>query len=1011
MKTSTAKAALRGATCLSVFALSMGATGAFAQDAATTTTAAPAADAADTSANTIIVTGSISRNPAAQTASPVTVITSEDMQKKGMKTVADLVQNLAANNAGTLNSSWSSHGFATGASAPSLRGLNDGYTLTLFNGMRSAYYPLADDGERNFVDINSMPSDILDRVDVLQDGASATYGSDAIAGVVNVIVKRQIQGLHMDASAGISQRGDGGEKRISATYGYGDLDRQGFNIFANVMYQKNDALPLSARKGLSGTADQSSVCDSQGNCLTNGIRNGVQADGSYDGFQSTSVPFVRPVDGDLNPTGTGTYALANPSAGCGSLTAATLTSAQQAGTTAPSTVCQQDLVNQYGMMDSQIVRKGFTVKGTAKVGSNAEAFLLFNYYNVKTANQISPLSLTGQTAAGGTTETASSIFLPVYVCSQGVGSIDANGNLTASGCNASNGTLNPSNPYAAQGEQAQLSSLYDRPRETLTDAKTYRIQGGIDGTFGANNDWHYNVQGQTSWVTLGITNKNYINLEGLMNAVAQGTYNFADPSANTEAQRQLIAPDNYTRSVSKSSQLQASLDHDFFQLPGGMLNVAVTGQWRYEGVNNPSANAPNEDDPYDRYYSINAVGVDASRHVWSAGYQVTAPIVDMLTVTASGSYDHYSTGMQHFSPKFEAKFKPIRQVTLRGTFSKGFRVPSFMEAYAEPTTGYVSTSINCNSAVYTQFCADHNASYYGNSYSYGVTSQGNPDLKPETSTSYTFGTVIQPIHNVTLTVDYWHTKIKNVIIPVSVTTDMINEYYQNNGVVNVPGVTVTPGVADPNNPSALPLLGTISGSYTNADSYLAEGIDVGAEATVPLTKNLTWETNFQGSYLMKLQQTLADGTVQRYDGTLGPCNVTSCSGAPKWRLNWTNTLDFNGKGSISLTGYYTSGYSEVATDSGGVYGNCQASADNGQVLSFSDGSPVQCRAKATFDLDAHAEVKVADKFTLYTDIENLLDTKPDYEPNAAYGLYQYNPAWQEKLFMGRWMRVGVKIDI
>ena len=101
MKTPAAKAALRGATCLSIFALGMGAaTGAYAQDT-TATTAAPA----DASNNTIVVTGSISRNPAAATASPVTIVTSEDMQNRGIKTVSDLVQNLSANNAGTLNSS------------------------------------------------------------------------------------------------------------------------------------------------------------------------------------------------------------------------------------------------------------------------------------------------------------------------------------------------------------------------------------------------------------------------------------------------------------------------------------------------------------------------------------------------------------------------------------------------------------------------------------------------------------------------------------------------------------------------------------------------------------------------------------------------------------------------------------------------------------------------------------------------------------------------------------------
>src|SRR5690606_28095761 len=108
-----------------------------------------------------------------------------------------------------------------------------------------------------------------------------------------------------------------------------------------------------------------------------------------------------------------------------------------------------------------------------------------------------------------------------------------------------------------------------------------------------------------------------------------------------------------------------------------------------------------------------------------------------------------------------------------------------------------------------------------------------------------------------------------------------------------------------------------------------------------------------------------DGTIWRADGTLGPCGWTSCSGAPKWRLTWQNTVDFNDKFNFTLTASYTSGYSPTATDSGGVYKDCEASAAAGQLVVYDNGDPVQCHVKATFNLDAHTEVKVAEKFTLY----------------------------------------------
>ncbi|MFC6435559.1 TonB-dependent receptor plug domain-containing protein [Novosphingobium resinovorum] len=917
MKTTIQKAALRGATSLTAFALLCGT--AHAQDAAP-----QAADNGDD--NVIIVTGSITRNPAAATASPVVSVTSDDLTKRGITTVADALQTLTANNAGTIPASWSAFGFTTGATAPSLRGFNNAYTLTLFDGMRTAYYPLADDTQRNIVDVNSISGTVVDRIDTLLDGASATYGSDAIAGVVNVITKRQITGLHLDGSMGISQRGDGGEQRINATYGYGDLEDQGFNIYATAEYQHNDSLYLRDRSGPWSTADQSGICGTaEQGCLTNGIRNGIQADGSYNGFQST------------------------------------------------------------------------------------EAFAMFNYYNVKTANSTSNAGWVGQTAAGGEQVTVSQIYLPTYVCSNGTSSITG-GVLTASGCDASNGTLNPNNPYAANGQLARLIGLPDKPRETFTDAKTYRLSGGVNGTVG--DGWNFSLGATASKVTLDVKNTGYIYLQGLMDAIAQGTYNFVDPSANSAEADQLVFPDQNKRATSKLAQVIATLNKDVFELPGGFVNIAVASQYRYESINNPSSNAPNNDNPTERYYGINAVGVKGNRDIWSASYEISIPVLDQLRFKADGSYDHYSTGQKNFSPKFEAEFKPIEEIKVRGTFSKGFRAPNLNESFQLPATGYTSAQINCDSPIYTAFCAAHasNPNYYAGTYSPGITSSGNSELKPEKSTSYTFGVVLQPKRNITLTLDYWHTKIRNVITSASASEDLYTQYYTNNGVVNIPGVTVTPGVADPENPNALPLLGQIISSFKNANSMKGSGIDFSADAQFGLTNTVSLHTKATASYLIRLEQENEDGSVWRYDGSLGGCNLTSCSGAPRFRLTWQNTLDFNDKASFTLTTSYTSGYSSTSADAGGVYKDCAASAENGQLVTYDNGDPVQCHSKGILNFDGHGEVKVADKFKLYFDVLNILDTKPKYDPNAAYGLYQFNPAWSDRLFMGRYLRVGAKVD-
>ncbi|RKF19363.1 TonB-dependent receptor [Altericroceibacterium spongiae] len=1002
MKTSIRKATLCCATSLTAFAALSAP--AYAQD--------EAAQSADDQAteNVIIVTGSITRNPAAATASPVVSVTSEDLDNRGIKTVSEALQTLTANNAGTIPASWSGNGFTTGATAPSLRGFNNAYTLTLFDGMRSAYYPLADDGQRNIVDINSMPGSITERVDTLLDGASATYGSDAIAGVVNVITKREIQGLHLDASMGLSQRGEGDEPRLNATYGYGDLDDQGFNVYANFEYQKNSPVDLRDRKGPWGTADQSSICGTtEDGCLTNNIRNGIQADGSYNSFQSTIVNFVQPFANPNNDP-LGDFELLNPAAGCGPLDSVTLTDAQRGDTDAPSVVCQQDLTHDYEAYTARTKRIGGTLRGTARLGDDTEAYLMFNYYNVTTANRSAPYGWTGRTAAGGDRVTISRIYLPAYVCSEGVGVIDDSGNLLGSGCDASNGTRNPNNPYAARGYSARLLGMPDQPRWTYTNAKTYRLSGGVNGSFG--DSWEYSVGATASEVTLDVTNTGYILAQGLMDAVAQGTYNFVDPSANSQDVVDSIFPDQHKRATSKLAQVIGTLSKDVFELPGGFVNVAVAGQYRYEKINNPSSNAPNAENPADRYYSINAIGVRGHRDVWSASYEISVPVLDELRFKADGSYDHYSTGQENFAPKFEAEFSPIEQVKLRGTFSKGFRAPNLNESFQLPSTGYTSATINCNTAAYEAFCAAHasNPSYYEGGYSPGVTSAGNPDLKSEKSTSYTFGVVVQPTRRITLTLDYWRTKINNLITPVNLSDEIYAAYYGNNGVVNIPGIEVTQGAPDPENPGALPLLGEVSSSFQNADSMLGKGIDFSANALFDVTNTVSWRTNATASYLIRLQQTV-DGSVNRFDGSLGGCNWTSCSGAPRFRAAWQNTLDFNDRASLTLTAYYTSGYSSTASDAGGTYKDCAASAAAGQLVTYPDsGNPVQCHGPSTFDLDGHGETKVGDNFTVYFDVLNILDGKPKYDPNAAYGIYNFNAAWQDRLFMGRYFRIGAKVD-
>ncbi|WP_241127161.1 TonB-dependent receptor plug domain-containing protein [Novosphingobium terrae] len=986
------------------------ATSAFAQDASQPTPA-PAAKPAEDTGPTIVVTGSITKNPAAATASPLVVLSSESLTQRGINTVSDALQTLPANNAGTMPTSWSSYGFATGASAPSLRGLNDGYTLTTFDGLRSAVYPLADDGVRNFVDLNTIPESIVDRVDVLQDGASSTYGADAVAGVVNVIVKKEIVGFHANASGGISQLGHAGEARFDATYGKGRLAEDGYNFYINGEYQHNAAVMQNQRGGIWGTANQSTICDASGSCLNNGIRNGVQSTGlikAYDVTKSaTPVGFAQAWDPTANNGaggGTGQWTMITPSAGCQGLTAInTAGHLASTDTASPSVACQQDRTSQYAMYSPEITRIGANARLTANVNDHIQVYGMFNFAETKTFSSGNPISFNTQTD-GGTYDTTQ-LLLPVYTCATGVN------------CNASNGVLNTkNNPFAASGQQALLSGTYDLPTETYTNAKTYRFSGGISGDFGKG--WNFNLEGTTSWINLDVNQLNYVNAVNLQTAVAEGTYNFGDQSTNTQAARDFIAPAVHTTDRSKLTQIQGTVNRDFLQMPGGQLNIAVGAAYRFESVYQPSAN------PDDSYFGVNGVAVSGSRRVYSGFYEVAAPVFSFLKLKADGRYDSYSSGQSNFSPKFEAQFQPVKQLKIRGTFSKGFKIPSFNQSNGLPTTGYSTIGFQCSDPVYTAFCAAHSSApgYFNGvgtsrtdptqgsgSYSLGVTAVGNPNLKPEKSTSFTLGTVFTPNRHLTFTADFWHTKITDIIVSVTDTTPALEQYFANNGVVTLPGLSATSAGIDTANPTALALPRTIVASYTNANSEVASGVDISATARYELGHGMRFTSQMNGSWLTKLALT-ADGVEYRYDGTLGPCETTSCSGAPHFRAVWANTLEFGPerKYAVTLTGNYTSGYTDSATDDGAVYGGC--TAGKGDTVGYPDGTPVICSTHPTFTIDMHTQARIDKHFLIYMDVKNLLNSGPVYDPAAGYGLYQFNPAWDDSNFIGRYFRVGAKID-
>jgi iron complex outermembrane receptor protein len=1003
--------ALRAGVAPFALAVAFAGAPAFAQDTPSPVTTVSAEDVEEEEGNVILVTGTLFSRTDTETPSPVTVLSSETMAERGINTVAEAIQRIPANNAGTIQQGWNTgFNFASGANAPALRGLTVQSTLSIADGLRIAPYPLADDGQRNFVDLNTIPQAIVDRIEVLRDGASSTYGADAIAGVINVITKREIQGLHLNGSFGISQEGDAGEQRIDATWGYGDLNDQGFNFYVSGEYQKQDALWMRDRDYPFNTADWTNICsDSGSTCMANLNWNGITPEsGFFNAFITIpGVTMVRPYQANGTTTAGG-YTFLNQAAGCrGYEFIAPGTIVAETGSTAfPQGICEVDVNHEFIMLQPEIERMGLSGRFTANVGDNAQVYAMVNWYNTKTHAQFTPLGLNGTPTPPNNGAAAYNVWLPDYVCPTGVGTISGQN----TGCTAVNGTVNPYNPYANTGlrTRAFLRMPGDRGRTVDTDTHTLRGVLGVDGSFG--DDWNYSASFTASEVRLERNQGNYLIPQRIADLVARGQFNFADPQANGDEVWDYIAPLNSVDSTSKLWQAQATLAKDLFELPGGPLQAAVGGLYRQESIDAPSGNPGTLGNQYDRYYSINSVGTAGSRNVWSGFFEVNAPIVESFELNFSGRYDDYSTGQSNFSPKVGAKFTPIPEIAIRGTYSQGFRIPSFNESFGLPTTGYVTRTVNCTT--YAAFCAAHgNNAYATGQYTLGLTQVGNPDLDPEESEAFTAGIIVEPIRNVSFTVDFWHIKVDGLITGVTSTAAAEDAYYANNGVVNIPGITVLPGVPDPAFPGALPTLGFIQSSYTNQDSQTVSGIDFGINASFEVTPDITLRSVLDASYLAKYELKTDAGEVFRYEGTLSPCNVTSCSGAPEWRASWQNSVDF-GETTLSLTAYYTDGYDTASLDFGGIKGDCQYNADNHtSTLIFEDGvTPVNCVQDAQWNADFNARHTINDKFTVYLDILNVFDIDANFDPSAAYGLFGFNPAWGGPNIMGRYFRLGAKVD-
>jgi len=917
-----------------------------AQDAAPT--AAQAAAPADNEVEAVVVTGSLLRRTDTATPSPVTVQTTEQLKAQGITTISDAIRSLSADNSGSIPAAFGS-GFAAGSTGVSLRGLSVNSTLVMIDGLRNANYPLADDGQKAFVDLNSIPFNAVERIETLKDGASSLYGADAIGGVVNIIMKSNYQGMSADASYGTSQHGGGDQFRFTGDVGYGDLDTDKYNVYLDVEYQLDKRIKGDQRGFPYNTNDLTSI--------PGGQNNNPQTGGS------TFYGNVKPATITGNDLTTGLAvdgSVWQPLRTCASN--APLTEQFDEDGVSMGTYCAQNVANFADIQPKQeraAIYGRFTIKPT----DNLEAYMSGSFVQSKTSVNGTPTTLTSSTP-----NNLSNLVLPVWICSAG-----------ADCATAADRQLNPNNPFAASGQYALTKYRWsDIPATSDYTNRMLRLVGGVKG---AAADWNYQANLVIAHDSLESTLTGFISYKQLMSDIQTGAYNFIDPTKNSQAVRSALSPDLAKTSTTDLDSINFQASRPVFSLPGGDAQLGLGGEFRYEATNDPALNPVND------AQGLGNARTEGNRTVASAFAELGMPITDKIEVNASGRYDHYSDFGGNFSPKIGVKFTPIKTVALRGTISKGFRAPSFSEAGNSASQGFTTFSFKADK--YAAFRDSHGNNEYIKDYSLSSITTANPDLDPEKSTSYTLGAVWAPTRSFSISLDYYHIKKTDVIAQASAGVALA-AYYAGEAIPA--GYIVTPDAIDPEHPTALPRVLSVSSPYINADSLVTSGLDLNVQATFYLPADVKWTSNLDATTIFDYKYT-QDGTTYNYVGKEAPYVLSSGAGTPKNRLSWTNTFE---RGPIHVTGVmsYVSGMREEddSYTEGCLYGD----------------AAFNCRVKSFTTVDLTGAYDVNEKATVYADVMNLFDTGPMFNP-ANYAGVNWNPTYSQSGIVGRYFRVGVRL--
>jgi iron complex outermembrane receptor protein len=811
------------------------------------------------------ITGSSIKRIAAEGSLPVTTITKDDIAKSGVTNVEALLLTItSASTAGSTQGSALAGLSTYGASSVSLRGLGDQRTLVLVNGKRMAVFA----GTGSAVDVNSIPFSAIERVEVLRDGASGVYGSDAVAGVINFILRQDYNGLEVGGSFNNPTRSGGGSTgKGNFVFGKGDLDKDGYNFMLSGEFAKERALFGSSRDFAK-----------TGN-IAPYIQSAATETGRIEGVFIPGQSVSQNARTAANPFGYSSSGYGNPKApdNCADIS---MFSSGAGGVGKKYQNCKFDSGPFVGLFPA-VERTNLVASGKVQLNSTTQLYADALYARNKITETYQPAPArvtffqTDNAFAGSGVDPALLIFPsnPNYVSV-------ITPYLLSHGLAAVNGQ-----PLAIT-----LRAFLAGPRQESDTNTQTRLNAGIKGN--VFKDWEYNVSitGNDAKTEGRLTNGYFsqVGLARVLNDPANNWNPFAPGGIQTPELTAKLQSAKYLGPTisgrSKSTGADATLTGTLMDLPAGPLQLATGLSARRDSYEVSVPDILGTGD-------IAGLGgatlpVNSSRNVQALFAELNVPFLKNLEGNFAARTDHYSDVGNTTNGKASLRYSPTQHLLLRGSVGTGFRAPTLVELHRPTSVGTSEEFID------PAFPGDGKVQV-------NSTIGGNPDLKPEKSKQASVGFVLQPISSVSLGVDYFHIKIDNLIAGPSALS-LVNAARAGKPLYGPNDVTFAPdGTVD-----------TINQVSRNANGATVEGFDIDlrfkqAFSVVKMSVNLngTYTSKYDYKTLNGTQSSV--GTIVQPDGS--PLDIAQTGVVFRWKHNLAVNFQ-SGPWSTTVIQNFQSGY-------------------------------------------------------------------------------------------------------